>query len=1843
MTSKQDYDAKMFLTKPWHGQRGPPFMQCFKPDFIEALKLQKDSFGSVAQFVLGKDFGGWAPGAPAHIAGAGAAAIQNVLSIQARITRGDTFFSLLKKHILNQDIVDAINAQHLALVGAPPAAGPAGPGGPAVPGQLPTDWAMQLWTWLEVNHGQLRQTGLLHSNQNDQWAAIKITDVGINEETLRKLYGHLLRTNLERQNPYAAIELWTKFLKLITFPKMLADMAIMQLQQPTYLDAAGNPDLGSLVSAFEEIWMTIYAKGIEIKPQAAPRPQGPPSGRVDGMNVQIHDALDQPSKNPDDYPWNTNLTNAQLHEAYIVTAGSEASAFLKDERNCWKCRGWGHTKEDCPSPVRPRPIAACVQGLQELQESQHARLRTMQSRRPVRRSGPSPGYGSRGRGRGRGAPSPYVAQTPNAHSAGVQAPLVQYDDGGIFTEDGDIVVEPPMSETEPHPESSTLQLIETRIDTEPDQYQGSTTVTSAVASAKPINTTIGDSLSGNSTVSATAAAASTLDETIEQDFQSTFELASTMVCSPSDDSMDAGEFTRVEKDTTLTRVVKVVCAAGLVLGACATAVRSQRGKAMLLMLCTMATPALSSLSPDVMVHTSQFSKTNFATFESFDFQTRDTESNATCRSNAIMDSGTTECASGRKKLFPLDLVHKRHPNVKVEVASGVCLQVEWQGGMALKVRKYGATSAKKTHTLVVKNSYYVPMMPVTLVSTKALFRYHGIRTYFNDDLYLKLPDDTIIGFVETKNNYTLILDGDDTSTLNIIREPLFMKQLGTTPAFFNSTLRDPIPFTWTLAHGRFTHFSPTRLLASLPFLESSGLDQLGVQPRSKPPCIACVKGGFRGHRRGHRPHGQFTRFGQRVYSDSCAMPKSTPFGFTYMYIFYDAYSKHIAVYYGKTTTAEEMLQVFQQYLADYGRYMKHGKVEEWYTDGGPEFSSESTTEFMAEMQTRIKTIPPWNPWMNVAETGWRIILRVVRTLLASGNVTRRLWPFAVSQAVRVHNALSTASESATEGGVANFANFSQMFIASLNKRDSPSPSPWFLVTGKKYDASHLRTMFCEMEVRIRSKPDLAKREKVDPITYTACHLGISSKAIGYLCYIFSKQRFTTCSFNDAYFRETVFPPLDKIVGTFELGDRRGHLPTEAQQGADTSGIQFPELDDVSPPLAGPPASPTDHHRATNQDPSKKCPDTTCQVPSTNGRHDDGDPRHTAERIGDNRPGLISGRTRSRVQRDMANIATALSNDTSGILGYSGHKGFPIIIAGDDPSSQISICYNTEITEYGNVLLPSNTRQALNGPQGAEWLKAYAKDLHAKISNAAFKYVKRESWMRVLKTKVAHAVKRNPLTNTIDELRARWVGMGFLQGPGDFNETYSATPTACGTRTFLCMVLQLELKLAQGDVTKAFTLNPIDVELHVEQMPGMETAGDFPGATKENTVCKLSKCLEGLKQSGAVWQVNHTAALLDFKLTKDKHKFTQSTIEPTLFVLHCSSGIIAILVWVDDILVGFKGDKLYDEFVQLYAKRFPSKHHLGCTKFAGLSIKYTPGVSLQIDQRHHIEMAYEKFILDKDAAKKSASVTRIAISDRDSKHHPSKITLAANDQERSLMRTKPFLAALATMMYVGHWTLPHIVYLCSHLGQFMHDASPQGFQAVLDMIIYCYFNRDLDIIMYTSSQFTMPRQLPERSRAQFESDFGLHGYSDASWLLRSVAAYVVIMCNGPIDWKSALIKVICHSSAEAEIAAGCHLGKRAVFIKEVVSEFHVRLGKFMLLIDNTAALDLSKKLGVQSRTAHFQRWQHYLRWLVLHQYVELHFVGTKEQLADGLTKVLDLSAFLLLCRQLYTARRRRSIA
>ena len=65
---------------------------------------------------------------------------------------------------------------------------------------------------------------------------------------------------------------------------------------------------------------------------------------------------------------------------------------------------------------------------------------------------------------------------------------------------------------------------------------------------------------------------------------------------------------------------------------------------------------------------------------------------------------------------------------------------------------------------------------------------------------------------------------------------------------------------------------------------------------------------------------------------------------------------------------------------------------------------------------------------------------------------------------------------------------------------------------------------------------------------------------------------------------------------------------------------------------------------------------------------------------------------------------------------------------------------------------------------------------------------------------------------------------------------------------------------------------------------------------------------------------------------------------------------------------------------------------------------------------------------------------------------------------------------------------------------------------------------------------------------------------------------------------------------------------------------------LLYCDNKSAIDLSKNPEHHARTKHIDIQYHFVRDYIERKIFELRYINTKEQLADALTKALDINAF-----------------
>ncbi|KAL2230595.1 UNVERIFIED_CONTAM: Retrovirus-related Pol polyprotein from transposon RE1 [Sesamum indicum] len=142
--------------------------------------------------------------------------------------------------------------------------------------------------------------------------------------------------------------------------------------------------------------------------------------------------------------------------------------------------------------------------------------------------------------------------------------------------------------------------------------------------------------------------------------------------------------------------------------------------------------------------------------------------------------------------------------------------------------------------------------------------------------------------------------------------------------------------------------------------------------------------------------------------------------------------------------------------------------------------------------------------------------------------------------------------------------------------------------------------------------------------------------------------------------------------------------------------------------------------------------------------------------------------------------------------------------------------------------------------------------------------------------------------SVERYKARLVAKGFNQIAGiDYTDSFSPAAKSVTVRIFLAIAAAHTWLIQQLDINNAFLHGYLEEDIFMLPPEGY----DVP----PNLVCKLQRSLYGLKQASRPWNAEFT-----LKLTS--YRFAQSVHDHCLFVKPSSSGLMALLVYVDDILI-----------------------------------------------------------------------------------------------------------------------------------------------------------------------------------------------------------------------------------------------------------------------------------------------------------------------------------------------------
>ena len=408
-------------------------------------------------------------------------------------------------------------------------------------------------------------------------------------------------------------------------------------------------------------------------------------------------------------------------------------------------------------------------------------------------------------------------------------------------------------------------------------------------------------------------------------------------------------------------------------------------------------------------------------------------------------------------------------------------------------------------------------------------------------------------------------------------------------------------------------------------------------------------------------------------------------------------------------------------------------------------------------------------------------------------------------------------------------------------------------------------------------------------------------------------------------------------------------------------------------------------------------------------------------------------------------------------------------------------------------------------------------------------------------------------------------------------------------------------------------------------PGNFTPKDGKGRPK---VLKLKKALYGTKQASKLWQ--------DTLVKHLTHKmgFTRLRNDPCLFIKNKRIGsklhTVIVGVYVDDVIVAHDSPELLAEFKTGFtgAGGFNASHLGKLSWFLGIAIDQHKDCSITVHQTKYVEKLLDKFVPS------HTNSTRTHTMPCDPERFQ-RLTPASSDAEKERVSKLPYLEIVGSLLYLSTMTRPDIAYHMSILCSFMHNPSVECYQAAIELLLYVGNTRHYHL------RYSGSTSAPEGVEHAHEipNNSGFVAYSDASWhkpdhLGYNMYGYLVMVFGGPVAFAAKRLKVVAHSSAEAEYAAASYSCKEIAFVRNVCNELQLRLdGPICLGVDNEAAIKIANNRGVTGRTKHFSDAIHYIRHMIDHLFVRIHYVSTHHQLADGFTKPLSKTLFRSWCARI----------
>ncbi|GJU93015.1 retrovirus-related pol polyprotein from transposon TNT 1-94 [Tanacetum coccineum] len=448
------------------------------------------------------------------------------------------------------------------------------------------------------------------------------------------------------------------------------------------------------------------------------------------------------------------------------------------------------------------------------------------------------------------------------------------------------------------------------------------------------------------------------------------------------------------------------------------------------------------------------------------------------------------------------------------------------------------------------------------------------------------------------------------------------------------------------------------------------------------------------------------------------------------------------------------------------------------------------------------------------------------------------------------------------------------------------------------------------------------------------------------------------------------------------------------------------------------------------------------------------------------------------------------------------------------------------------------------------------------------------------------VFRNKLDENgiVSRNKARLVAQGYNQQEGiDYDETYAPVARLESIRILLAYACALDFKLFQMDVKSAFLNGFINEEVYVAQPPG------FIDFEKPDHVYKLKKALYGLKQAPKAWYDRLKAFLI-------KHEYKMGMVDNTLFTKKKSSNLIIVQIYVDDIIFGSTCQDMCDEFAKIMHDEFEMSMMGELNFFLGLQIKQMED-GIFFNQSKYIKEMLKKFGLEDSKPMKTPM---------------SSDTKLTKDEECESVDSTKYRGMIGSLLYLTA-SRPDIMFSVCLCARFQEAPKTSHLEAVKRIFRYIKGTTHLGL--------WYPKGTGIETVVYADSDHA-GDYVDR----KSTSGICTFVGCCLTSWFSKKQTALAISTTEAEYVSAGKACQQALWMKQALIDYDVRLDDVPIMCDNKGAIDLSKNPVQHSRTKHIEIRHHFLRDNVQKGHISIEKVPSADNIADILTKPLKRESF-----------------